>query len=148
MKKCKQKCFTLKKQKNLPLLIRCSIIKKNSTALLSTITRTLTFYLQPANHLGIAVAIPHLTHIRPCVTGLGSLYEQACHTLFEARVCLQRAVVLQPAVFGYRVTRGLARELHSMRCHHLTALKAIQDVGCRIGRICVGSKRVKCSTRS
>lgn len=55
--------------------------------------RALTFDLQPANHFAVAVAVPHLTHIRPRVTGLGSLYQQACHTLSEACVGLQRPVV-------------------------------------------------------
>lgn len=53
----------------------------------------LTFYYQPANHLGIAVAVPHFTHIRPGIAGLGSLDEQARHALSEPCVWLQWSVV-------------------------------------------------------
>lgn len=92
-------------------------------------SQALTFDQQPADHLSIAISVPHLTHVCACVTGLCSLYQQAGHTLSEARVGLQRPVVLQPAVFGRGVTGGLAGQLHPMRRHHLTPLEAVQDVG-------------------
>ncbi len=62
--------------------------------------KRLTFDIQAAHDLSVAITVPHFTNVRPRVTGLCALYQQPCDGLAEATVRLQRAVVLQPAVFG------------------------------------------------
>lgn len=64
---------------------------------------SLTFDIQAPHDLSVAVTVPHFAHIRPRVAGLRALYQQPCDGLTEAAIRLQRAVVLQPAVFGHGV---------------------------------------------
>lgn len=91
---CDQKSETASKASLLSPVLRHHTTDINQPWWLTNSPQALTFHLQPANDLSIAIAIPHLTHICPRVTGLGSLYQQACHTLSEACVGLQRPVVL------------------------------------------------------
>lgn len=63
----------------------------------------LTFDMQASHDLIIAITVPHFTNVRPRVTGLYALYQQPCDGLAEATVGFQRAVVLEPAVFGHWV---------------------------------------------
>lgn len=95
----------------------------------------LTLDIQTPHDLSVAITVPHFTHVRPRVTGLCALYQQPCDGLAEATVRLQRAVVLQPAVFGCWVAYSLAGQLHPMINHHLSVVKAIQDAWLSIGGV-------------
>lgn len=97
--------------------------------------RFLTFNIQPPHDLSVAVTVPHFTNIRPGVARLGALYQQPCDGLAKSTVRLQRAVVLQPAVFGRWKAWSLTGQLHSMINHHLSVVKPIQDAWLSIGGV-------------
>lgn len=88
---------------------------------------SLTFHQQAPDDLGVAVAVPHLTHVGAGVGGPRALDHQARHALPEAGVRFQGAVVFQPAVLGGWVPWCLAGKLHPVGSHDLTPVKAIQD---------------------
>lgn len=96
---------------------------------------SLTFDIQAPYDLGVAVTVPHFADVRPGVAGLRALDQQPRDGLPEAAVGLQGAVVLQPAVFGHGVARGLAGQLHPMINHHLSVVKAVQDAWLSIGGV-------------
>ena len=96
----------------------------------------LTFDQQPAKHLGVPVAVPHLTYVAAGIAGLRALDQQARQALPEAAVWLQGAAVLQPAVLRRRVARRLAGQLHPMAGQDLPLLEAIQDHRLCVGGIC------------
>lgn len=97
--------------------------------------KRLTFDIQSAHDLCVAITVPHFTHVGPGVAGLHVLYQQPRDGLAIAHVRLQGAVVLQPAVFGRGVARGLTGKLHSVINHHLSVVKAVQDAWLSIGGV-------------
>lgn len=118
-----------------PFFITVVFIATNDHSRFFPLNKTLTFYIQTPHDLSVAITVPHFTNVRPRVTGLRALYQQPCDGLAEAAVRLQRAVVLQPAVFWSWVAWRLTGQLHPMINHHLSVVKAIQDAWLSIGGV-------------
>lgn len=102
----------------------------------------LTSDVEASNDFGVAVAVPHFADVGPGVGGLDALHQQPRDGLPEAAVGLQGAVVLEPAVLGHGVARGLAGQLHPVINHHLSPVKAVQDAWLSIGGVWREAERI------